>query len=169
MDKVLQALATTIIDESVKTFYQQILPTIPNIYLLKSPTTNYFDFINSFTDSMLLTELKQIDLLELNTRVKNLLYWESNGQFNQNLLMLWLVVSTSNDIVIKHKTNGNKLLILSPDNIIKANQSSNVLDIGIIKYKGQISVLQMDRLTTQLTTNGSNVEMMDVIKNILTN
>jgi hypothetical protein len=182
MDKVLQALSTTIINESAKTFYQQILPIIPNIYFLKSPNPNYFDFINSITDSMLLGELKQIDLLELSIRLKNLLYYESNSSnqsivFNQSLLMLWLVVSTSSDIVIKHKTNGNKMLLLSPENIIKANQTNQannyqqtqIVDIGIIKYKTQISVLQMDRLTSELITNGSNVQIMDVIKNILTN
>jgi hypothetical protein len=141
-----------------------------------------FDFINSITDSMLLGELKQIDLLELSIRLKNLLYYESNSSnqsivFNQSLLMLWLVVSTSSDIVIKHKTNGNKMLLLSPENIIKANQTNQannyqqtqIVDIGIIKYKTQISVLQMDRLTSELITNGSNVQIMDVIKNILTN
>jgi len=179
MDKVLQSLSTTIINESAKSFYQQILPTLQNIYLLKSVNTNYFDFINTIADSMLLVELKQIDLLELNLRLKNVLYYESNCLnktlvFNQNLLMLWLIVSTSNDIVIKHKTNGNKILLLSPENIMKANQGNNyqqtqIVDIGIIKYKTQISVLQMDKLTSELTANGSNVEIMDVIKNILTN
>jgi hypothetical protein len=180
MDKVLQALGTTIIDESVKTFYQQVSPLIPSIYLLKSPTTNYFDFINSIADSMLLQELNQIDLIGLNSRLQNLLYYNSVSgiSFNQNLLMLWLVISTSNDIVIKHKTNGNKLLLLSPENIIKSahqaqtNYSTNqinTIDIGIIKYKTQISVLQLDRLSSRLQTNGIDVDIMDVIKNILTN
>jgi hypothetical protein len=177
MDKVLQVLSTTIIDESVKAFYQQIFTIIPNIYILKSQTTNYFEFINSITDSALLTELKQIDLLSLNLRLKNVLYYESNGLntnniiFNQNLLMLWLIISTSNDIVIKNKTNESKLLLLSPENIVKLNQTQNqIIDIGIVKYKTDIFILQMNTITSQLVINGSsNAEIMDVIKNILTN
>ena len=182
MDKVLQVLSTTIIDESVKAFYQQIFTIIPNIYILKSQTTNYFEFINSITDSALLTELKQIDLLSLNLRLKNVLYYESNGSntnniiFNQNLLMLWLIISASNDIVIKNKTNGSKLLLLSPENIVKLNQTQNyqnqnqIIDIGIVKYKTDIFILQMNTITSQLVINGSsNAEIMDVIKNILTN
>jgi hypothetical protein len=178
MDKVLQGLSTTIINETIKSFYQQILAIIPNIYFFKSLNVNYLVFINSITDSILLDEFKQIDLLELNTRLRNLLFYDSNSLnqsivFNQSLLMLWLIISTSKDIVIKHKTNGNKILLLSPENIIKINQiqefQNQNIDIGIIRYKSQIYIIKMDRLTSKLTTNNYNVEIMDVIKNILTN
>ena len=47
MEQVLRTLADTIIDDNIKTFYQSIKNIIPNIYLLKSQNTNYFDFINS--------------------------------------------------------------------------------------------------------------------------
>ena len=177
MDKVLESLAITIIDDSVKKFYQQIFPIIPNIFLLKSPTSNYFDFINSISDTALLTALKQIDLLSLNSRLKSLLYYDSNSIntciiFNQKLLMLWLTITIINDIVIKHQTNGSTLLILSPENILRTNVlhgQTQVIDIGILKYKTQISVIQMNKVTSQLLINGSEIEIMDVIKNILTN
>lgn len=177
MEQVLLSLSNTIIDESVKNYHKQIQTIIPNVFFLKTNTSNYFDFINSISDSALLSQLKQIDLLSLNSRLKTLLYHlNSPIKYNQNLLVLWLGISTSNDIVIKHVSNGNKLILLSPDNILKTNQANTnqantnqAFDIGIIKYKLQTSVLQMNNQTSQLLINGVDVDIFDIIKNILTN
>jgi hypothetical protein len=62
MEQVLRALTNTIIDDTVKTFYSNIKSIIPNIFLLKSQTTNYFDFINSISDLAHIELLKEFNL-----------------------------------------------------------------------------------------------------------
>lgn len=170
MEQVLRVLASTIIDDTVKTFYQTIKNAIPNIHLLKSQTTNYFDFINSMSDLAHLDPLKDFNIFDINLRLNELVHY-SSGQtvkYNQNLLMLWLCISNTNDIVIKNPTTNNKLLLLSATNINKT-VATYYFDIGIIKYNTQISVIQMNKQTGALVSNGTEIEIIDVIKNILTN
>ena len=170
MEQVLRTLSNTIIEDTVKTFYQSIKSLIPNIYLLKYQTTNYFDFINSISDLTHLNPLKEINLVDINLRLNELIYL-SSGQtirYNQNLLMLWLCISSTSDIVIKNTTTNNKILLLSISKINKPLETY-FFDIGIIKYNGQISVIQMNKQTGVLQSNGTEIEIIDVIKNILTN
>ncbi len=170
MEQVLRSLTNTIIDETVKTFYQTIKTIIPNIYLLKSQTTNYFEFINSISDLAHLDQLKEFNLFDINLRLNELIHYSSDQtiRYNQSLLMLWLCISTTNDIVIKNLKTNNKILLLSIKNINKT-VTTYYFDIGIIKYNGQTSVIQMNKQTGSILTNGAEIEIIDVIKNILTN
>jgi hypothetical protein len=170
MEQVLRALTNTIIDDTVKTFYSNIKSIIPNIFLLKSQTTNYFDFINSISDLAHIELLKEFNLSSINVRLNELIYYSSTQteKYNQNLLMLWLCISSTSDIVIKNQITNNKLLILSIGNINKTT-TTYFYDVAIIKYNGQISVIQMNKQTGALVSNGTEIEIIDVIKNILTN
>ncbi len=170
MEQVLRTLADTIIDDNIKTFYQSIKNIIPNIYLLKSQNTNYFDFINSISDLAHLDQLKEFNLIDINLRLNELIYWSSNQtvRYNQNLLMLWLCISSTSDIVIKNSITNNKILLLSISNINKTT-TTYFFDIGIIKYNGQTTIIQMNKQTGALVSNGIEIEIIDVIKNILTN
>ena len=82
--------------------------------------------------------------------------------------MLWLCISSTNDIVVKNTTTNNKILLLSAAKINKTIETY-FFDIGIIKYNGQVSVIQMNKQTGVLQSNGTEIEIIDVIKNILTN
>jgi hypothetical protein len=170
MEQVLRALTNTIIDDTGYTFYQSIKGIIPNIYLIKSQTTNYFNFINSISDSVHLDALKEINLININLRLNELIYFSSDPtiSYNQNLLMLWLCISSTNDIVIKNTTTNNKILLLS---VAKINKTAELyfFDIGIVKYGNQVSVIQMNKQTGAVLLNGAEIEIIDVIKNILTN
>jgi hypothetical protein len=82
--------------------------------------------------------------------------------------MLWLCISSTSDIVIKNSITNNKLLLLSISNINKTT-TTYFFDIGIIKYNGQTTIIQMNKQTGALVSNGIEIEIIDVIKNILTN
>ena len=175
MEQVLKTLFDIIIDDTIKTFYESVKNIIPNVFILKNQTTNYFEFINSITDSLALIQLKQIDLLGINSRLQTLLYYSSKVStitYNQNLIMLYLMISTSKDIVIKNTSNGNKLLLLTIENLINSHEKQHqneMIDIGIVKYSTQINIIQMNKTSGLLVINGLDVDILDIIKNILTN